>query len=634
MKNIKKNIGLVGLVGLMGLTVASCDLDLLPLNDVVLENFWTNKQDVQSVVSSCYLGLQESGCVEKMILWGEGRSDNIVEGQDVDEEIKNMLKGNMKTTNTICDWAPFYEVINRCNVVTMYAPSVAEKDPNYTNSDLAINLAEVKTIRALCYFELVKAFGKVPFTFQASIDDDQNYLLPQTAGELIIDTLIMDLESCKNSAQSRYAHDMRKSSGKVTRSAIYALLADLYLWRASDANLDVSRQKEYYQKSIECSDYVMRAKMDEYKLDEDGELVKSMDMDVYADYHFPLLAEEKGGKNSNGPLATNAIFGKGNSFESIFELTYEDTQDDAKQKNEDVSRLYGNSTSQGGGRSQQLSANDQLILEAFKKTDVYDDTKVFSCPTDYRSIASFKYDESEIFKILKYVVASNKAGSEDKYGKVVSRTSSSWVAPQHSTDQDVRSSGQRTEGWIFYRITDIMLMRAEAETCLAALINPATTETGTIALDAENKQIAVSEAELRSIINSDSLLYQDAFNLVSAVYMRSNPGAWDNSKCRPQANNYTSYSSILALVELERQRELLFEGKRYYDLVRHSRRDGNTNWFKTKVGSKFSQASRAALAKMNLMDFMYLPVLKEQMKINPYLDQNPIYYDEEDVVKN
>lgn len=632
MKNIKKNIGLVGLVGVMGLTVASCDLDLLPLNDVVLENFWTNKQDVQSVVSSCYLGLQESGCVEKIILWGEGRSDNIVEGQDVDEEIKNMLKGSMKTTNSICDWAPFYEVINRCNVVTKYAPDVALKDPNYSESDLAANLAEVKTIRALCYFELIKAFGKVPFTFQPSIDDDQNYLLPQTAGELIIDTLIMDLESCKNTAQSRYAHDMRKTTGKITRPAIYALLADLYLWRASDANVDASTQRLYYQKCIECCDYVMRAKMDEYKLDEDGELDKAMDMDVYADYHFPLLAEEKGGKNTSGPLATNAIFGKGNSFESIFELTYEDTQDDAKQKNEDVSRLYGNSNSQGGGRSQQLSANDQLIQAAIKNTDAYDDTKVFSSPTDYRSIASFKYDDSEIFKILKYVVSSNKAGSEKKYGKVVSPSSSEWSAPEHATEQDVRSSGQRTEGWIFYRITDIMLMRAEAETCLALLVNPSTSETGTIRLSPDQKMIVLEAS--KSIMNSDSLLYQDAFNLVMAVYMRSNPGAWDNDKFRPNPNSYTSNISLLSLVESERQRELLFEGKRYYDLVRHSRRDGNTNWFKTKVGSKFSQASRAALAKMNLMDFMYLPVLKDQMKINTLLIQNPIYYDEEDVVKN
>ena len=361
MKKINKKISLVGLVAALGLTVASCDLDLLPLNEVVLENFWTNKQDVQSVVSSCYLGIQEEGCVEKMVLWGEGRSDNIVEGQDVGEDLKNMLNGNMKTTNTICDWQSFYVVINRCNIVEHYAPEVAEKDPNYSNSDLAVNLAEVKTLRALMYFELVKAFGRVPFSFTPSIDDSQPYFLTQTDGELIIDTLIMDLEKYKDAAPRRFAHDMRSSTGKVTRAAIYSLLADLYLWRASDnysANkLTPEQQKQYYQKCIECCDYVMQFKTYEYNLDEEGDMVKQVDRDVYSEFRFPLLAEEKEGKNTEGPLATNAIFGKGNSFESIFELTYEDTQDDAKQKNEAVSSLYGNSSSAGGGRSQQLSAN-------------------------------------------------------------------------------------------------------------------------------------------------------------------------------------------------------------------------------------------------------------------------------------
>ena len=40
----------------------SCNdfLDILPMNDVVLENFWTEKADVNSVVNSCYEALQVS----------------------------------------------------------------------------------------------------------------------------------------------------------------------------------------------------------------------------------------------------------------------------------------------------------------------------------------------------------------------------------------------------------------------------------------------------------------------------------------------------------------------------------------------------------------------------------------------
>ena len=60
----------------------SCNdfLDILPMNDVVLENFWTEKADVNSVVNSCYEALQNSDVQTRMGVWGELRSDNMVMG--------------------------------------------------------------------------------------------------------------------------------------------------------------------------------------------------------------------------------------------------------------------------------------------------------------------------------------------------------------------------------------------------------------------------------------------------------------------------------------------------------------------------------------------------------------------------
>jgi hypothetical protein len=60
-------------------TLTSCSdfLDVLPLNDVVLENYWTKKSDVTSVLMGGYESLQADGAVKRMGLWGEVRSDNI-----------------------------------------------------------------------------------------------------------------------------------------------------------------------------------------------------------------------------------------------------------------------------------------------------------------------------------------------------------------------------------------------------------------------------------------------------------------------------------------------------------------------------------------------------------------------------
>ena len=77
MINKIKNLGMIALAGV---AIASCDLEQLPLNEVVLENYWTEKGDVTSSVNACYSGMQSSSFLERMFVWGEVRSDNIVAG--------------------------------------------------------------------------------------------------------------------------------------------------------------------------------------------------------------------------------------------------------------------------------------------------------------------------------------------------------------------------------------------------------------------------------------------------------------------------------------------------------------------------------------------------------------------------
>jgi hypothetical protein len=141
---------------------------------------------------------------------------------------------------------------------------VAEKDPNYTESDLRVTMAEAKTIRALNYFYLIRAFKDVPFTFEPSIDDTKEYQMPASKFENILDSLILDLEACKDYAPRQYT-ERTKNTGRVTRAAIYSLLADLYLWRASDYNRAKPLQQADYHKCIQYCDWVLNFKYEEYR---------------------------------------------------------------------------------------------------------------------------------------------------------------------------------------------------------------------------------------------------------------------------------------------------------------------------------------------------------------------------------
>jgi hypothetical protein len=88
------------------------------------------------------------------------------------------------------------------------------------------------------------------------------------------------------------------------------------------------------------------------------------------------------------------------------------------------------------------------------------------------------------------------------------------------------------------------------------------------------------------------------------------------------------------LVLKERRRELLFEGKRWFDLVRMARRDGNTERLSQLVLLKYTENVSAVRIKLADMNAIYWPILKDELKINTLLKQNPAYEEDEFIEKN
>lgn len=612
MKNIKKYIKLASISAAMGLGVCSCSLDMLPLNEVVLENFWTDKSDVESVVASCYSGVAEGKYLHNIMVWGEGRSDNTAIGSDASEALKFLMKGSMKTTNEYCDWSALYSVINRCNTVLHYAPIVAERDPNFTESDLKITVAEMKGLRAMTYFYLIKTFKDVPFTTEPTIDDDiEQMKLCQTSFEKILDTLIVDLESCVKDAPVRY-REYEKSVGRITQPAIYSLLAEMYLWRASDANRSKANQMSDYDQCVIYCNKVIDYKKELYMSNSiDGvNLDKLIDKNVWSTYGYPLLSETESQEYTT-PAAYKQIFGEGYSFESIFE--YASRYANVARINVEFACLYGGTKN---NNSTTYMVADGQIMETKPTSTTYSQT-LFPCPTDIRSISSFSWSESSTFPINKYCV---KSPSTSYNGKQTISYDNADNIPKHS----VLSETSQYFNYVFYRLTEIMLFRAEAEIQLAGLKEGNASLSDSLSADSvytANGVLPLSSKEL----------YDDAKNIIRAVYVRSNPYSSSAKSALPEFKFFGDYE--LGLMN-ERRREFLFEGKRYYDLVRQARRDGNTSRFISALSKKYADGGASVAIKMRNMDFMYMPILKKQMKLNDKYKQNSAYLDEETIENN
>ncbi|MBR1547904.1 MAG: RagB/SusD family nutrient uptake outer membrane protein [Prevotella sp.] len=536
------------------MTLASCDdfLDIKPMNDVVLDNYWTEKGDVTSVLNSCYETLEHPDAMTRMMVWGELRSDNLKIGANVPNAISEILKENLLPSNIMCEWGKFYECINRCNIVCHYAPQVQAIDPNYTEDEMRANIAEVTTLRALAYFYLIRAFRDVPYSEEPSIDDTQEYILPATKFDVVIDTLIQSLEAVKDDAVRRYYTDdspnAYQNSSRITRWAVYALLADLYLWKGD------------WDQSIRYCDMVIDYKQQQYKemLEREGNV---NDIDLIDS--IPLILEKPVGSTVCGNTY-NEIFGQGNSFESIFELYFNSTQ---SQQNKLVSDYYGSSTNALG----RLSAPDFLFKDValgsnsvFKKFDgrAYEDAELVSSR----------------YAITKYT-----------------RYSVNYQTRNISSEKDLRLSdsyrASSNANWIFYRLSDMILIKAEA------LI--------------ERNQ----EGDL-----------DRAFALIDIVSKRAND-AVDGTRASVlnKADCADSQAAMEDLLLEERQREFLFEGKRWFDLVRTARRDHDNSRLVSLCTRKYIENVNAIKIKLADPNIIYFPYAKNELKVNPLLVQNPAF---------
>lgn len=522
MKNtIGKISSLLLLVSLLiGATSCNDWFSTEPQSEMVAEDFWQDKNDVESALAACYRAMIEGSFVERLIVWGEARSENVMKGPNCNasSDLDLVLSADLNAKNSYTQWSPFYTCINLCNILIQKAPEVYNNDPNFSETELKAYLAEAKTIRAFCYFTLVRTFNSVPFVTEPYIDDSRSYLVAQSSAETILTTLLEDLQGVEYDARPLFENNVIYTKGRVTQKAIWALMADMYLWLNN------------YGKCVEYCDKVLSTSSNPL------ELVPNTGV---AESHFYRLY-------------------RGNSTEGIWELQF-----DNNNNNNTVLNFYGNLN--GQSLESQLNSNKTALEGRFISL------------TDERWINSH-WDYSGSYRVMKYVAYRNTAN--------VSGLNLSNVVYYGSIFN-----------WILYRLPDIYLMKAEA---------------------------------LAEIGDAGSL--EQAVNLVSYTYDRANE---DN--VGSLIGNYTTQDAVRDLVFDERQREFLFEGKRYFDFVRRIRREGQagiTSLINKYLVNKYTgEDATTVLTKLNDMDAIYMPINEMELRLNTLLIQNRFYNVSSDMSK-
>lgn len=602
-KNIIKTLMLAG-VTCMAMSGCGDFLEIEPKNFVSEDNFWNEKTDIDQMVTGTYVKMQEDAFIRRCIVWGEVRGDNVLAGSECDTkavDIYRTIKEDLLSTNQFTNWQPFYSVINQCNIIIARSPEVNQKAPAYTYSDMLATQAEMSFIRDLCYFYLVRAFKDVPYYTNAIQSDDEAVPMAATDGDVIVKALIADLQSVVKNALKAYPKnsDSRFNSNcnRVTQSAIYALLADLCLWDGQ------------YEKCAEYADSVIVRKCYEFETNSEySGLTASSTMPKYFK-HPTLDAELARLKISGYPLYPcyvgstgdgetygndfNRIFGMGydgNSFESIFELAFTHTEGQTNYlSNVAVAELYGNS------RSSDYKINNQTIYRGNNFSGFLNAHE--SVTNDLKTNTLFTEKDCRYYL---NVGGDRTAGSGPGTAQANPAKFAYYIRQVVGTGSTAKMfnsfSSVSSGNWIFYRLTDVMLMKAEALIELA------------------NQEGPDGETYKERLDNAFALIYTvNRRSIMTSQFSGSASG-----ELKQTAKENSDVPSLRKLCMDERRRELMFEGKRWFDVVRRCHREGNASYAKVIPG-KNGGATPASY------EGLFWPYNKNELKNNPLLKQKEYY---------
>ena len=615
----------------------SCNewLTIEPENGVIKENYWSTKEEVYAAVIGLYSGMLNKDFQLRMYLWGELRGETLLTNETyVNANYQSIRDGEIVSTNPLCNWATFYNIINFCNTVVDCAAQAQESDPSFTDAMVKQYQAEAIAVRSLLYFYLVRTFRDVPYYTEPYVSDDQTMMIAKADGDSILSCLTVDLEAIAPDIAARYEEgNAAMNKGRMTRGAVYSLLADIYLWQGK------------YDDCIRNCDKVLNS--GEYSLLLNGRshliedyVISDISDDVDTFYYL------------NAEMANEyykQMYVDGNCDESIFEIQYE-----LEYPNNAYYDLFNNSNGDFMANSDMIKENYFIPSEISPKSW-----------TDLRG-EDVAYKSGYVWKTL----GTNRDGKLLEACKV----------SQDYWDNNV----------IVYRLAEIYLMKAEALVEQAAKLDDTTGEMRIVPYTADSvghdttyidvidsTLYADSVLEMGSIV-CDSMFYRVTDGDTSTVVYT---GHHIEPNISAKIVEYTAYDTVPVLnndqqeklaealeliqtlrtranatemtdlcygtdiekdgltastmeefVYQERVREMMFEGKRWFDALRFAKRDNyaenNLNYLLQMAVYGASVTKVGTLQnKLKNVDFHYLPIYKSELEANKLLVQNPFYND-------
>lgn len=210
-------------------TCISCD-DFLaenPKDRYVVDNFYSSQNDASAATIAAYQVLYQL-YTRRMYLMNDLPADDHKNGIGMpNQHLQDLEYLRHTSENQFVRemWQQCYSGISRANTAIVNIPKI-NMDESLKNRFIA----EVRFLRALYYFNLVRFYGDVPLVLDVKTVEDA--MIPRTPAENVYMQVIEDLKFAEENLPIAY----KSETGRATKGAAKILLGKVYLTRREYQN--------------------------------------------------------------------------------------------------------------------------------------------------------------------------------------------------------------------------------------------------------------------------------------------------------------------------------------------------------------------------------------------------------------
>jgi hypothetical protein len=245
MKKINRYI-LSGFMFLAASSLFSCKklLEQEPKNSTYQEAFWKTAADARSAIAGNY-GLLRTAMMDKnnrYYLYGDAIAKNYFTIQYTGDGLEGIQNGDFTfqyNINSLGNYTLYYKTIAMSNIAIANVSKMTDAQLKDVDDPTAFRnniIGQALFVRALSYFMMTRVWGDVPLVTAAYDDPINAPQLPRSPKADVMKQIETDCRTAITLLKWNYT-DPGDAHVTANKGSVYALLAHLYLWRATMSNV-------------------------------------------------------------------------------------------------------------------------------------------------------------------------------------------------------------------------------------------------------------------------------------------------------------------------------------------------------------------------------------------------------------